>query len=183
MSAHPARDAVPAEVLEGLLRLHAVVDELVAPLAARHAARSRCSLGCSRCCVDDLTVFEVEAARIVAGAPDVLRQAPGPIGACAFLDAEGACRVYEHRPYVCRSQGLPLRWLEQRRGRVVERRDICPLNGEGEPLAALPKDDCWPIGLVEARLAALQDRVDGGVGRRVSLRDLFEGDRAEGATP
>ena len=66
---------------------------------------------------------------------------------------------------------------------VEERRDICPLNRDGEPLESLPKDDCWPIGLVEARLAALQDRVDGGQGRRVSLRSLFEGDQAEGTTP
>lgn len=167
---------MPAEVLDRLLRLHAVVDELVAPLATRHAARLRCRQGCADCCVDGLTVFEVEAARITAHAPEVLTQAPGPAGACAFLDGEGACRIYAHRPYVCRTQGLPLRWVEERRGRVVERRDICPLNAEGEPIERLHKDDCWPLGLVEARLAGLQDLVDGGAGRRVALRDLFAGE-------
>ena len=164
---------MPAEVLDGLSRLHAVVDELVAPLEARHAARLRCGRGCSTCCVDGLTVFEVEAARITSQAPEVLHEAPGPEGACAFLDGEGGCRIYAQRPYVCRTQGLPLRWVEERRGRVVERRDICPLNAEGEPIATLPKDECWPLGLVEARLGALQDRVDGGARRRVALRALF----------
>ena len=52
-------------------QLHAVVDQLVAPLHARHAARLRCAPGCAGCCVDGLTVFAVEAARIEAEHPDV----------------------------------------------------------------------------------------------------------------
>ena len=38
---------------------------------------------------------------------------PHPPGACAFLDGEGACRVYDSRPYRCRTQGLPLRWFDE----------------------------------------------------------------------
>lgn len=164
---------MPDDALDGVLRLHAVVDELVAPLVSRHAARLKCAPGCAACCVDGLTVFEVEAARISSEAPQVLAQPPGPLGACAFLDAAGACRIYAQRPYVCRTQGLPLRWVEERGRRVVERRDICPLNAPGEPVESLHKDDCWPLGLVEARLGALQDRVDGGARTRVPLRALF----------
>lgn len=166
------RPVVPDSALQLLGRLHAVVDELVAPLERRHGARLRCRLGCDACCADGLTVFEVEAARIVAEAPQVLDEPPHPPGACAFLDSSGACRVYAARPYVCRTQGLPLRWLERRGGRVVERRDICPKN-DGGPLSRLDKDDCWSIGPVEDRLARLQESLDGGEGRRVALRDLF----------
>lgn len=155
-------------------RLHAVVDELVAALNVRHGARLQCRRGCSGCCVDELTVFEVEAARIRARYPEVLAASPHPPGACAMLDADGACRVYEARPYVCRTQGLPLRWVEERRGRVVERRDICPLNEPGPPLSEIPKDDCWSLGPVEERLRTVQAAVDGGEARRVALRALFE---------
>ncbi len=170
---------IPPAALAHLVRLHAVVDELTTPLHARHADRLQCRRGCADCCVDDLSVFQVEAARIQAAYPDVLASSPHPPWACAFLDEAGACRVYEARPYVCRTQGLPLRWLEERRGRVVERRDICPLNGEGPPLGALPKDDCWSLGPVEDRLRQLQEGVDGGEGQRVALRALFVGpDRA-----
>jgi len=121
-----------------------------------------------------LQVGEVEAARIRAHAAAVLREAPHPPGACAFLDDAGACRIYAHRPYVCRTQGLPLRWLDfDAPAGPVERRDICPLNEPGVPIEALPAADCWELGPIEARLAALQARRSGGALPRVRLRDLF----------
>lgn len=170
MSADPARrDAL----IEYVGQLHATVDALVAPLVARHADRLSCRRGCSGCCADGLTVTEVEAARISATHADLLQgAAPHPPGACAFLDADGACRIYASRPYVCRTQGLPLRWAEERAGQVVEARDICPLNAEGEPLDALPADACWTLGPVEQRLAAAQ-AAWGEPDARVALRDLF----------
>lgn len=152
-----------------------MVDELVQPLAVAMGEASRCRRGCAGCCVDGLTVFEVEAERVVAEFPEVLAGAPGPVGACAMLDAEGACRIYAARPYVCRTQGLPLRWAERRRGRAVELRDVCALNEPGLDLAGLPAERCWTLGPVEARLRALQEARDGGQGRRVALRDLFRG--------
>jgi hypothetical protein len=147
------------------------VDARAGALHARHAARLQCRRGCHACCVDDLIVFEVEALRVRTRAAAVLREAPHPPGACAFLDDTGACRIYAHRPYVCRSQGLPLRWLDDD-GRH-EHRDICPLNEAGAPIETLPAGDCWELGPVEARLATLQARRDGGAGRRLRLRDLF----------
>ena len=56
----------------------------------------------------------------------------------------------------------------------MERRDICPLNEAGEPLEALRPDDCWTLGPVEDRLRRIQEARDGGAGRRVTLRSLFE---------
>lgn len=100
---------------------------------------------------------------------------PHAVGACAFLDDEGACRVYEDRPYVCRSQGLPLRVLfENEANDIEERRDICPLNLEGgPPIESLDEDDCWLIGPFELRIARLDEELLGGQGERVALRDLF----------
>ena len=97
---------------------------------------------------------------------------PRPEGACAFLDEEGACRVYVDRPYVCRTQRLPLRWIEDRDGDPAELRDICPLNEAGEPIEGLHADDCWTIGPVEERLGRLQ-LAAGAEAHRTSLRDLF----------
>jgi len=105
------------------------------------------------------------------------REAPNTRDGCAFLDEEGGCRIYTHRPYVCRTQGLPLRWIEESAdGRVVEFRDICPLNDndKGEPIEALPEDECWSIGPVEERLAELQGAVYGGKMTRIALGDLFQ---------
>ena len=152
-------------------RVHGAIDAAAAVIAARHGDRLACRRGCSGCCVDDLTVFEVEARAIAHHHPEVLVQAPHAVGGCAFLDAEGACRIYNTRPYVCRTQGLPLRWLEDDGS---ELRDVCPLNLVDEAIEQLPADACWPIGPVEARLAALQaSALPDGERRRVALRALF----------
>lgn len=166
-------DADPLTVLD---RIHEAVDRDVEPLHRRHAARLECRRGCSGCCVDHLTVFAVEADKIRRDFPDLLREGrPYPAGGCAFLDAEGACRVYESRPYVCRTQGLPQRWTESGTdGRVLEYRDICPLNIDPDaPVEGLDAGDCWTLGPAEATLAELQSRIDGGTLRRVTLRSLF----------
>ena len=145
-----------------------------------HAERLQCRVGCASCCVDDLTVFEIEADAIRDRHAAMLStEAPHPEGACAFLDASLGCRVYGERPYVCRTQGLPLRWVEEEQVAdgdsdvaLVELRDICPLNEEGEPIESLPADACWELGPTEAELARLQMRGGHGSGR-VRLRDLF----------
>ena len=165
-----------AEAAQMALRaLHEDVDRRAGALARRHAGRLRCGRGCAGCCQDGLTVFEVEAERIRRAHPQLLAEAaPHAPGACAFLDEEGACRIYADRPYVCRTQGLPLRWLdEDGEGEVVEQRDICPLNEPGPALENLPEQDCWTLGETEARLAALQSAQDTGALRRVALRSLF----------
>jgi len=155
-----------------LERLHDEIDRAVAPLEQRHADRLQCRRGCSACCVDEITVFEVEAERIRAHHQELLASGrPHPPGACAFLDAEGGCRIYADRPYVCRTQGLPLRWREEN---GQELRDICELNEVEEmPLETIDAGDCWTIGPHEGRLAQLQVEVGGAPPKRISLRELF----------
>ena len=85
-------------------------------------------------------------------------------------------RLPDHaaRPYVCRTQGLPLRWLEEGEDwDFVERRDICPLNADGPALDTLDGAHCWEIGPAEDRLAFAQEALDGGELRRVPMRGLF----------
>jgi len=165
-----------SEALDRLQALYGDVDAQTSPLVQIHESRLVCRRGCCSCCVDDLTVFQVEADNIRRLHPQLLETGtPHPVGACPFLDHEGACRIYADRPYVCRTQGLPLRWLdEDEAGEFVEYRDICPLNDEGdvEAIEDLPADECWSIGPIEERLAKLQLQ-HGGQLTRVSLRSLF----------
>jgi uncharacterized protein len=172
---------VPDDVIAWTERLHAVVDEVAAPIAHRHGARLRCRAGCNDCCSDGLTVFPIEAALIARHHADLLATAsPHADGACAFLDEDGSCRIYAHRPYVCRTQGLPLRWLERDEDdSPIEARDICPLNLEGGPdLEELAADECWTLGPFEKRLAERQAAIDGGTpSERVPLRSLFPSEK------
>jgi len=174
------RDSAEAKevALRDLVVLHGEVDGRVAELEERHAGRLQCGRGCSGCCIDGITVFAVEAERIRQSHRDLLAAgAPHPRGACAFLDGEGSCRVYADRPYVCRTQGLPLRWLEESAeeegAEIVERRDICPLNLESLPPSALREADCWLIGPVELRLGEIEERFSHGASSRLALRELF----------
>jgi hypothetical protein len=162
--------------LQALRQLYDELAERTRALDRVHADRLQCGRGCSACCVDDITVFEIEAQNIRTRFESLLREeTPHPHGACAFLDGEGACRVYDARPYVCRTQGYPLRWIDDADpDHPVERRDICPLNETNEPIEALPEADCWTLGPFEGRLAVLQQRYGDGALRRVPLRAMFD---------
>ncbi len=147
--------------------LHTEIDQRAEALARKHRERMVCGRGCFGCCVDDITVFDVEAERIRRVATPLLTEGvPHPAGRCAFLGGEGECRIYEVRPYVCRTQGLPLRWLDDEA--QAEYRDICPLNDESGPIEELAAEECWTLGEFEERLASMQ-----GDGKRVALRALF----------
>ena len=156
---------------QAVASFHREVNVAVARLTEYHRDRLKCARGCCACCVDDISVFEVEAAHIRTHHAALLEEGtPHAPGACAFLDGDGACRIYAHRPYVCRTQGLPLRWIDD--DTAIEHRDICELNIEGEPLSELDMDEMWTIGPTEIELQRLQDRQ--GDQRRVALRDLFQ---------
>ncbi len=175
-AAPPSETTLRADArLASLFELHAVVDEAVRDLESAHRDRLVCRRGCTACCLDGITVFEVEAERIRRAAPALLTSGlPHSEGACAFLDAEGACRIYADRPYVCRTQGLPLRWVEEGdAGELTESRDICPLNEEGPALVSLSEDACWTLGPVETVLATLATTPGSSTAPRVALRDLF----------
>jgi Fe-S-cluster containining protein len=126
--------------------------------------------------VDGLTVFFVEAERIRIVHEALLRDGtPHPPGACAFLGEAGECRIYADRPYVCRTQGLPLRWFaEDDSGEACEKRDICPLNAEATALDELPEEACWLIGPVELELGNLQAEIRNSHEDRIALRALFD---------
>ena len=175
-----ADSAEEAQASRGVLRdlrdLHNEIDDEAKALAKIHSERLQCRRGCSACCLDDLTVTRIEAERIRATHPDLLRnERPHPVGGCAFLDEQGGCRIYSDRPYVCRSQGLPLRIIfENESGEIEERRDICSLNLEGgPPLESLDEENCWLIGPFELRIGQLDDRLGGAERKRIALRDLF----------
>jgi Fe-S-cluster containining protein len=162
--------------IDALRTIHEQIDVRAGEIALHHSQRLHCKQGCQSCCVDDLTVFSVEAERIRSSHEALLRDgAPHPPGACAFLGNEGECRIYADRPYVCRTQGLPLRWFaEGDSGEICEQRDICPLNAEGPALEALSEEACWLIGPVESELAKLQAQSHDPHEDRIALRALFE---------
>ncbi len=167
-------DESATQLLQLLESFHDETDQAIGKLVTRHGDHLRCRLGCAGCCIDEVTVFDIEAALLRREYQSLLTQGqPHAPGRCAFLAADESCRVYPHRPYVCRSQGLPLRWVETaREGQLVEYRDICAEIEQTIIVTELAADECWTIGPAEATLRSLQQRFGGGLDRK-PLRDLF----------
>jgi len=167
-----------AEARRRLAALHREIDDRAAELTATLPGSLACRRGCADCCVDDLSVFSVEADLIRHHHADLLQTGTAAaLGGCAFLDQAGGCRIYAQRPYVCRTQGLPLRWLAtDDSGHEVELRDICPLNEQPPaiPLMELTPAQCWTLDVFEGKLASLQAEAQGDFQlQREPLRRLF----------
>lgn len=104
----------------GLVQLRARVDEHFAAAVRRTPEAFACREGCALCCQVQLGVTTVEADRVRQGLDRLERRAPAlreRVRAqghdrerpdCALL-VDGRCVVYDERPLICRSHGLPVR--------------------------------------------------------------------------
>ncbi|MCK6521975.1 YkgJ family cysteine cluster protein [Myxococcota bacterium] len=137
-----------------LRNLHALrekVDQHSARVSAVYADQLACRAGCDRCCQTERTVSDVEHAALaeaVAALPPLTRARLGEqtTAGCSLL-LDGQCSVYADRPLICRSHGLPLM--------MEGRRDACPLNFKGAPLAALPQQDVLSVEALTTVLVAV----------------------------
>ncbi|AKF05353.1 YkgJ family cysteine cluster protein [Sandaracinus amylolyticus] len=173
--------------------LVAKVDTFEAAVRARRDASMACRAGCSACCHTELSVCDVEAALVrdglavldAAGRARVASRADVHDGRCVMLDDEGRCAIYDARPLVCRTQGLPLRYPDgvipeaaiMARGKGPRGGALtwCPLNFQGEDHAPRA-EDVLDAERVDAMLA-LSNRehvahTGGDPTRRTSLRAL-----------
>ena len=115
-----------------------VIDQDVAPVVERYRAHIECAEGCSDCCHQTFRVSALEGAWLREGLAaadadtraDILaraaRYSPDTKSPCPVLSEAGGCRLYAHRPRVCRKYGIPL-WNPERPERV----DTCPKNFVG----------------------------------------------------
>src|ERR1700761_3077590 len=120
------------------------VDAFFARVQLRYASDLQCGSGCSDCCAVRLTVTSVEAGEIsdfVAELPAAMRtklaaNVAASASRCAALDRTGRCLIYDARPIVCRSHGVPIRMRNPNSLPVVE---ACHRNfTEAGPAAADP---------------------------------------------
>ena len=117
------------------------VDELCRGILELLGDRITCKPGCSSCCTS-ISIFPVEAAALRAALealPEeqqaairdhVARHAAGE--RCPVLNKHH-CMLYDARPVICRTHGLPIIFSEEGQRRV----DCCPLNltDTDEPLS------------------------------------------------
>jgi Fe-S-cluster containining protein len=160
----------------GIQDLYAKVDAFQSRQRPELMARSNCKNGCSRCCLVDLSVFEIEANRIREWHRSLGPEAqqslldqwkkPKAVGACVFLRND-SCTIYEARPLICRTQGLALSFQDDEKTWV----DICPLNDSMLEIAE--KTEVINLDLLNRILSGLEQQEAGvTVRNRIPLTEL-----------
>lgn len=97
----------------------------------KNSSQMECKAGCSKCCYTDISVFDIEADLVRDWFDQKTPEHKVEIktlwankvqdGACQFLYDE-KCSIYEVRPIICRTQGLPLHLTKEN---IL---DYCPKN-------------------------------------------------------
>ena len=158
------------------------VDEFSSQIIRKYQNHIRCGYGCSDCCQQNLNLLPLEYFFLREGF-DLLHepikknvrsraaQGLGDFSSCLLLD-QGACLLYERRPIVCRTHGLPLFISEGDNAR----RDCCPKNFTAYCLDLLPQTDFLHLDRLNIllitvnRVFASQMRIEAGV--RLALNNL-----------
>ena len=124
-----------ADPLANYHSLVAKVDDLCRGIEDRLGAAITCHDGCSSCCLA-ISVFPVEAVAMIEAANRLpaeefqhLKQhlASWSEGEACPLLADDRCLLYEARPIICRTHGLPILLVEGEERRI----DVCPRNCQG----------------------------------------------------
>lgn len=94
------------------LKLTADIDSLTKKLTLERFPKTlKCRPGCAECCMQ-FSVLPLEAALIqehLTGRPPLLSQEDT---VCALLE-NNKCSIYHTRPIICRTQGLPLAYVDE----------------------------------------------------------------------
>lgn len=173
------------------------VDEQTAQLNARYQPYLNCGAGCSGCCHHHLSVFAVEAealAQAIQALPEATqtrirqqamevqdREAKGEEVVCPLL-VDNLCSVYEARPLICRTQGLPLLYEADDGAQEI---DFCPLNfASDEAIAELSDKHLVPLDLLNLKLAMANMSYCQATGNaephlRIKIADLCSERKAE----
>lgn len=145
------------ELLHNYRLLVHKVDQFCQQTMTKYAGNITCSPGCDDCC-RHLSLFPVEAFAVAsalqeASAPEraILRRRASETdlqGTCPLL-LNKKCSLYDARPLICRTHGLPLVTAIEGSRRV----DCCPLNFQG--LDSLPGDSVLNLDHLNETLVAV----------------------------
>lgn len=119
--------------LEDYHQLLAALDAEIVRIGALHAATISCGPGCASCC-RAFSVLPLEAACLLtaigalpaASRERLERNLADGSDRCPLLMDDDLCRVYGARPVICRTQGLPLAYVDAERETIEV--SACPLN-------------------------------------------------------
>lgn len=121
----------------------------------------RCRPGCGECCMA-FSVLSLEAAHIRLHCQAPLKR--GAADHCAFLE-NNRCAVYDSRPLLCRTQGMPIGYMNDAGAVEVS---ACPLNFSED--FVFTEETILFMDSFNARLAELNQDYCLKAGREARLR-------------
>jgi Fe-S-cluster containining protein len=131
-------------------------------MRAKFSTRINCKRGCSSCCKPNLDIGTMEAAYLklkIENNPALKLKLehlkienPHQSQRCEFLEADGACGVYEIRPLMCRAFGGPSQY-QTASGEI--KMGICELNQEGFDLLHMKSEDVLDMNWITRLIGAL----------------------------
>jgi Fe-S-cluster containining protein len=88
------------------------IDSLITKLTGdRFRQTLQCRPGCAECCIG-FSILPLEAALVKEGLKQ-LEPVDGQEGKSCQLLAKNRCSIYEIRPIICRTQGLPIAYIDE----------------------------------------------------------------------
>ncbi|MEW6521596.1 MAG: YkgJ family cysteine cluster protein [Thermodesulfobacteriota bacterium] len=153
------------------------IDEEIRKTAELHGARLRCAPGCSQCCtISSVLPLEAAVLRQALGGLDEQRRTMTRLQAeadasCPLL-VDRLCLVYQARPLICRTHGLPIAYVDYERQAIEV--SACPLNFGEE--YEFDRQELFFIDPFNGELARLNEEYCAALGidsaMRVPMRDL-----------
>jgi Fe-S-cluster containining protein len=123
-------------------------DHLSERLAKNHNEHINCAPGCNKCCMD-FSIFPVEFFSILKENENkkINVSTGAGEGECLFL-INGLCSIYESRPIICRTHGLPM----LRMGEDDWELSYCELNFISGDLPEFGESNTFPQDLYNSKL-------------------------------
>lgn len=106
-----------AELVQVYKKLVADLDEKIVEISSSSLQKQlNCVPGCDECCMQ-FSVLPIEAA-VVAEAVQIHPVTAEIRGDGCRLLCESRCTIYDMRPLICRTQGLPLAYVDEEAGTI-----------------------------------------------------------------
>jgi uncharacterized protein len=146
-----------------------------AELSNKYQSSITCKPGCHSCCLPKVTISKIEKTIIneyIQKTPKIRihlqrleKENPHQSTRCRMLDKEGLCGIYDVRPLICRTHGLPILFQEKEQWFA----DVCSLNFMDYSIENLEQDDFILVDILNQHLA-LSNIEEGFDDERFELR-------------
>jgi uncharacterized protein len=135
------------------LQLREEIDHVCSSLNKIHKKYSNCKQGCDECCMN-FRLLPVEFYSILFSVKELklMNLNDNDTNSCPFL-IKHSCSIYEHRPLICRSHGLPILDMDQE-GENWEL-SFCQLNFKENDDEYFTHSNCYHQDLFNSKLYML----------------------------